>query len=170
MQCLAQVSTKTIAVRGWKWLPRSESPPVHLSSLNTFCWGFEAPPLVRQVIDLVTYCCSVLTSLADIQTDFTPLALHILNNSFVPFWAAGTDTTGCHCHVRSSWLSQEAVALLPTAGQGSLPTRAGNKRRGSGRLPVFSDGPLVQESCVSPPHLCWGEKKIFLGFGSKRRR
>lgn len=119
-----------------------------------FLLGLEAPHLVRQVIDLVTYCCSVLTSLADILTDFPPLALHIMNNSLVPFWAAGTDTTGCHCHMRSSWLSQEAVALLPTAWQGSLPTQAGNKRRGSGRLPVFRDGPLVQVSCMSPPHLC----------------
>lgn len=123
-----------------------------------FLLGLEALPKVRQVIGLVTYCCSVLTSLADIQRDFPPLALHILNDSLLPFWAAGADTTGCHYHVRS-WLSQEAVALLPTAWQGSLPTWAGNKSRGSGRLPMVSDGPLVQKSCVSPPHLCWGGEK-----------
>lgn len=44
MQCLAHVSAKTIAVRGWKWLPGSYSPSVHLSSLNTFCWGWRHYP------------------------------------------------------------------------------------------------------------------------------
>lgn len=124
-----------------------------------FLLGLEALPVMRQVIGLVTYCCSVLTSLADIQTDFPPLALQILNDSLLPFWAAGTDTTGCHYQGRS-WLSQEAVALL---GKAHCQHRQGTRGEALEGCPcsVTSLCPFgAGDLCVSsPPLLGGGEKK-----------
>lgn len=93
MQCLAQVSTKAIAVRGLEvaaWVIATLSTP---QFPEHFLLGGTG------IIGLVTYCCSVLTSLADSHTHFPPLALHILHHSLLPSWVAGTDTTGCHYQI-----------------------------------------------------------------------
>lgn len=126
---------------------------------------------MRQVIGLVTKCCSsVITSL--LLTSRLPSlgSPYAELQSLLPCWAAGTDTTGCLSRIRS-WLGQETVALLPTTRQGLLQTRVRSRGRGFGSLPVFRAGRLVQ-GLSSPQYLSKKKNKrgkMFLGFGSKLR-
>lgn len=126
------------------------SHPQHTQFPENLVPGLEAPPSMRQVTGLFTKC-SVLTSLlltyrlpsiGSPDTEMQPL---------LPFWAAGTDRTGCHYHGRS-WLSQETMALLLTAWHSLLQTAAGNRDRGFGRLLIVSAGHLVQGGAGVVPH------------------
>lgn len=98
---------------------------------------------MRWVISLFTKCSSVLTSLLLISRSPSLGSPYAAMQPFLPFWAAGTHTTGCHSHGRY-WLGQDMVALLPTAQHGLLQAAAGNRGRGFGRLPIGSAGHLAQ--------------------------
>lgn len=118
-----------------------------------FLLGLEAPPLVRQVIGLVTYCYSVLTSLADIPTDFPPLALHILNHSL--FSPSGQQAQP-QLAATATWDPGWAKRLWPCTSR--LIANTG-KEQWERLWKAAHVQFLVHASCVSSPPLPGGEKK-----------
>lgn len=143
MQCMAQVSTKPIAVRGLEvaaWVIATLSTPQipeHFPLGGTGYWS-----------------CHILLFCPHLS-GWQP---HRLPSFGSPYTAPQPSPLLGSRH-RHNWLP------LPDPGwakrlwhcfllQGSLPARAGNNRRASGRLPVFSAGEL----CVSSPPLLGGEK------------